>query len=319
MRGFTDTIAALEVEALSFAYAGGRRAMARRAVDELSLEVHPGEFVALLGPNGSGKSTLLKIVAGLLRPRNGTVRLFGEGASRNHRHLMSVVFQNPGLDDQLSVQENLAVQCALYGLTGSDAPRRIDELLKQTGLDDRCRDLIKHLSGGLKRRVDLCRALLHQPRLVLLDEPTTGLDPAAREDFLNRIETEQRNHGLTILMTTHLVDEADRADRVVIMHQGRIVADDTPDALRARLGKRIVSVAGPTKPTVLAPKAWSRSGTGWRAPIDRSDDARIVAEHLAEHDRTFSIAPSTLADVFEDVTGHRLDNDEDGRDDTAGS
>lgn len=287
------------------------RQPALAALDGVDLTIAPGQSVALLGPNGSGKSTLIRIIAGMLAPDRGAVRVFDCASSNQARALLSVVFQSPGLDRLMTVAENLRDQAALYGLRGRDAGMRIDAELKSAELDDRRDALVRTLSGGLIRRVDLCRALLHRPALLMLDEPTVGLDPAARERFLQVLEERRQRDGLTVLLSTHLIDEADRCDRVVLMHKGRIVADGAPEQLRARLGEWRVAVLGRELPErVMRSLPWRRIGGGWAAPLQGGGEvARNVAAELTSAGCAFTMGPPTLADVFEELTGAALERE----------
>ena len=303
----------LAIRGLTFSYPGARRRPARRVLHGVDLEIGRGQTVAILGPNGSGKSTLIKIICSILPLDDGSVEVFGASRPADVRPMVSVVFQTDGLDPHLSVYENLRDQASLYGLSRQEALSRITEQLDQAGLTDRRRDLVKTLSRGLARRVDLARAMLHRPKLLLLDEPTVGLDPVAREAFLRMVEcADDADAGRIVLLSTHLVDEADRCDRVVLMHQGRIVADGPPTTLREALGERRVTIfsgeaqAAPT----LGDLPWERTAGGWSASLDHDADrvAAVVAQ-LANSGLSFTIAPPTLADVFEHHTGAQLDLD----------
>ena len=233
---------ALLVENLHFTYPPRRKQPAHKALCDVSLTVPAGNAIALLGPNGSGKSTLMKIISGMLPPDSGSVHAFGSSRIDEIRRILGVVFQSEGLDPHMTVYENLRDQASLYGITGSQCRNIIDEELEKAGISDRRDELVKTLSKGLARRVDLCRALLHKPKLLMLDEPTVGLDPTARESFLETLKVRHLEEGLTLLMSTHLIDEADRMERVVFMHKGEIVADDSPTALRDQVGCRRVTV-----------------------------------------------------------------------------
>ena len=308
----STAIDAIELEGVSFTYAARRRQPAQRALDDISLRVPPGQLVALLGPNGSGKSTLMRLVCALLEPQAGRMVSFGHSAPAAIRSRLGVVFQAASLDRHLTVIENLRDQAALFGMRGSTARQRIMRELADAGLGDRADSLVKTLSGGLKRRADLVRALLHDPLLLLLDEPTVGLDPAAREQFLQSVESRRSTRSMAVLLSTHLIDEADRCDRVVLMHQGRIVADDSPQALRRRLGSMRVTVAndgerGGGEPPRIDGVSWTGSAGSWSASLDDdADRARRVAAELAGRGTAFSIAPPTLADLFQHLTGELL-------------
>ena len=314
-RATETATAGLVIRGLSFSYPGRRRRAARQVLHGIDLDIAPGRTVAILGPNGSGKSTLIKIICSILRPDGGSVAVFGASRPADIRPMVSVVFQSDGLDPHLTVYENLRDQACLYGIPRREAQTRITKQLEEAGLTDRRRDLVKTLSRGLARRVDLARAMLHRPKLLLLDEPTVGLDPVAREAFLQMVEGEQHAEGgRIVLLSTHLIDEADRCDRVVLMHQGRIVADGPPTTLREELGERRVTVLNTDTQSApdLCDLVWERTAGGWSAPLDHDPDrvAAVVAQ-LANSGLAFTIAPPTLADVFEHHTGAQLDLDTD--------
>jgi ABC-2 type transport system ATP-binding protein len=226
--------------------------------------------------------------------------------------MLGVVFQHTALDPHLTVAENLRDQASLFGISGSHARDLIDTELAAAGLSERRDTLVKTLSGGMRRRADLCRALLHHPRLLLLDEPTVGLDPLARESFLDELDRRRADHDLTVVMSTHLIDEADRQDRVVLLHHGRIVADGSPSRLRHELGERVLTVLAPDfSPPESAEANWIRRTEGWTRRVDHNAlEVSNLAADLAARGVSFSIAPPTLADVFEIRTGASLEHDE---------
>ncbi len=211
----------------------------RLALNQLSFEVHPSEIFGLLGPNGGGKTTLFRLLSTLLPLQSGTANIAGfdlATQSQQIRTLIGVTFQSPSLDGKLTVQENLRHQAHLYGISGALMRTRIENALQHLGLTDRKHDLAESLSGGLKRRVEIAKGLLHSPQVLLLDEPSTGLDPGARHDLWKYLKQLQREDGVTILITTHLMEEAEQCDRLGILHQGELVALGTPDELRASVG-----------------------------------------------------------------------------------
>lgn len=218
---------------------------ARAALDEVTFTVPVGEIFALLGPNGGGKSTLFKILSTLIPPTSGDVQIFGEDLRHNPeavRNRIGVVFQSPSLDPKLTVTENLTCHGYLYGLSKAALRERMGALLARMGMSDRGRNLVSTLSGGLQRRVELAKALLHRPELLLLDEPSTGLDPGARREFNDYLHRLREQGNVTIVLTTHIMEEAERCDRVGILHQGKLVALDTPEALKAQVGGDVVAI-----------------------------------------------------------------------------
>lgn len=229
-----ETAPALEVDALTFGYArDGFR------LDRVTFRVAPGAFTVLLGPNGSGKTTLLMLLTRLLESREGTIRVCGvDLARRPTRALqhMGVVFQQPTLDLDLSVQQNLRYFAALHGLSGRHAERRIAEELERLELVPRRCDKVRVLSGGLRRRLELARAMLHQPSLLVLDEPTVGLDVPTRRRLVDHVHALARDAGVAVLWTTHLIDEIEPHDRVVVLHRGQIAATATAAELGAADG-----------------------------------------------------------------------------------
>ena len=212
----------------------------RLALDGVSFSVRKGEIFGLLGPNGGGKTTLFKILSTALRPTSGSARIEGIDVRDDAvRRRIGVVFQAPSLDQKLTVAENLLHQGHLYGLMGSGLRRRIDEELVRFRLSDRARDRVEKLSGGLQRRVELAKSLLHQPEVLLLDEPSTGLDPGARRDLWDALRSLK---GVTVLLTTHLLEEAERCDRLAILHKGKLVALGAPLDLRGEIGGDVVTI-----------------------------------------------------------------------------
>lgn len=211
----------------------------RLALHDVSLIVPKGVLFGLLGPNGGGKTTLFRILSTLLQPTAGTAQVLGLDTVAQPdavRRRLGVIFQQPALDDGLTVRENLRFHGALYSLTGAALSTRVEELAGAFGLEDRLGDRVGKLSGGLRRRADLARGLLHRPDVLLLDEPTTGLDPAARLAFWQTLDRLRRDEATTLLLATHLMDEAERCDALALLDQGRIVAEGTPEALKKDLG-----------------------------------------------------------------------------------
>jgi ABC-2 type transport system ATP-binding protein len=215
----------------------------RTALRDVSFEVKKGEIFGLLGPNGSGKSTLFRILSTMMVPGEGRALIAGHDVVQDPaavRRSVGVVFQTQSLDKALTVEENLRSQGHLHGLSGAVLRDRMERAMEQLGLADRRKDVVETLSGGLRRRVEIAKALLHRPQVLLMDEASTGLDPAARRDLSRHVERLREEEGVTILLTTHILEEADRCDLLVLLHQGKIVAEGTPGELRSRIGGDVV-------------------------------------------------------------------------------
>jgi ABC-2 type transport system ATP-binding protein len=248
--------------------------------------------------------------------QSGTIRIFGDSVSTQssqiRRHL-GVTFQSPSVDGKLTVLENLQHQGQLYGLNGRPLSDAIERNLSALGLTDRRRDLVDTLSGGLKRRVEIAKSLLHGPRFLLLDEPSTGLDPGARFDLWEVLTRLQRDHGVTVLVTTHLMDEAERCDRLAILDRGRVVACDTPTNLRQSLGGDCLTIRA-ADPTSLAKQIEERFHLAPRVLADAMrldhpralDLLRDIAAAFPEQITAISLSKPTLEDVFIERTGHQF-------------
>lgn len=349
--------AAIAVCGVVRAYKEKRKGRAARvALGGVSFSLETGRSLALLGPNGAGKSTLLRILSTLDVPDEGEVRLMGEllpsravaggggaggggSAGQNAvslcriRRNLGVVFQTVSLDPLLTIRENLRVHASTHGLAGGAAGEAIERTSRMLGVHDRLDDRVGVLSGGLARRADLARALLHNPGIVLLDEPTTGLDPNARRRFLDALdEMRSLRPDVSVLLSTHLIDEADRCDRVVMLHEGSVVADGTPVSLRSGLGPMVVRcrVDRDDARAVVAEAAGEHLGAG-ASVVERAGRVVVVelrpdvlrgdlresgsvldvagfgafAASLAGAGVPFEVTPPTLDDVFANLTGGR--------------
>jgi ABC-2 type transport system ATP-binding protein len=212
----------------------------RKALNGATIALAEGEFAALLGPNGAGKTTLFQLLTGLFVADSGFIEVDGTDISRNAVPALSgigVVFQQPTLDLDLSVAENLRFHASLHGIGGAEARRRVTYELERLNLADRADEKSRALSGGQRRRIELARALLHRPKVLLMDEPTVGLDPASRRDLLAYVLELRHERKMAILWATHLVDEAEQADRVVVLHRGSVLTSGSPQALVEETGK----------------------------------------------------------------------------------
>lgn len=226
--GNRNGVAALEVVGLTHDYGS------TRALDDVAVAIHPGDFTVLLGLNGAGKTTLYSLVTRLYNNRTGTIKIFGYDIQRNPSQALArigVVFQQPTLDLDLSVEQNLHYHAALHGISRAQAQERLEEELTRSNLLDRRHHKIRQLSGGQRRRVEISRALMHRPKMLLLDEPTVGLDIGSRQDILDHVRSLCREDGLAVLWATHLIDEIDEGEQVVILHEGKILAADGVEAV----------------------------------------------------------------------------------------
>ncbi|MGA3099251.1 MAG: ABC transporter ATP-binding protein [Bryobacteraceae bacterium] len=227
----------------------------RLALSNVSFEVKKGEIFGLLGPNGGGKSTLFRILSSMMVPTAGRASIAGCDVVRDPagvRRRVGVVFQSQSLDRALTVDENLRAQGHLHGLKGADLRARMERVTERLGLADRRKDIVETLSGGLRRRVEIAKALLHGPQVLLMDEASTGLDPAARRDLSRNVESLRDKDGVTILLTTHILEEAGRCDRLALLHRGAIVAEGSPAALRARIGGDVVVLEAADAPALAS-------------------------------------------------------------------
>ena len=217
-----------------------------RAVDGVSLSAKAGEFISLLGPNGAGKTTLFQLLSGLFVPDSGRIAIMGHDMRRDPVPALKelgIVFQQPTLDLELTVTGNLLFHAGLHGIPRAEARARIARELARVGLAERAHDKAAQLSGGNRRRVELVRALLHEPRVLLMDEPTVSLDPASRSDLLKLILSLRTERSVAVLWATHLCDEVVNADRVIVLHRGKVLADTTPRGLIASAGAATIEQA----------------------------------------------------------------------------
>lgn len=293
---------AVDVEEVTHRYGS------HRALEDVSLRVESGTLFGLLGPNGSGKTTLFRILSTLMPPSEGRARVFGLETSRNSEEVrtrLGVVFQEEALDENLTVRENLRFQSALYGLRGENRRDRIGELLEHLDVADRADDRVADLSGGLRRRVDLARGLLHRPDLLLLDEPTSGLDPAARRTFWNGVQNLREVEGTTLLLATHLMEEAERCDRLGILSNGELVVEGSPSALKADLGDETLWLET-EEPTALQDRIEAQFGVPTRivgsmvqaAPPEPPKFLSSLYEAFGDRIRSATLRTPTLEDVF---------------------
>ena len=289
----------------------------RKALDDVTLHIPGGSLYGLLGPNGGGKTTLMRIAATLLEPSAGTARVGGIDVSENPRtvrRLLGIVFQDPALDAELSLEENLKTHASLYGLRPVDLADRIDLLLPLFGLDNRRHDRVSTFSGGLKRRADIVRGLLHAPPILLLDEPTTGLDPAARQVFWEMLERLRMRERTTILVATHIMEEAALCDRLALLDHGRVVAEGTPDELTGAIGEEMLWLESDEPDDLLrqvnARFNFAARRTGSRIRISSPDAHELLGDLYGSYAsliRSATVRRPTLEDVFMVHAGRRLE------------
>jgi ABC-2 type transport system ATP-binding protein len=216
-----------------------------KAVDGISFNVGEGEIFGFLGPNGAGKTTTISMLCTLLTPTGGNATVNGFDimkARSDVRRSIGLVFQEPTLDEYLTAEQNLRFHACAYRIPGNEREKRISDLLELVGLSDRRKSKVRTFSGGMKRRLEIARGLLHNPRVLFLDEPTLGLDPQTRRNIWDRITTLRRQNKLTIFLTTHYMDEAENCDRITVIDHGRIIAMDTPNGLKDALGGDVVTL-----------------------------------------------------------------------------
>ncbi len=285
----------------------------RRALQGVSFQVPEGQIFGLLGPNGGGKSTLFRILSTMMDPSAGRVVVNGHDTQRDPaavRRSIGVVFQSQSLDRKLTVAENLRAQGHFYGLSGSVLRLRSQEVMERLNLVDRRDDLVQSLSGGYKRRVEIAKAILHRPPVLLMDEPSTGLDPAARRELSQYILELRSRHGVTVLLTTHILDEADRCDHLVLLHQGRRVAEGTPAELKSRVGGDIVIIHASDPESLRAALAERFRLTpqvlDGTLRIEIANGHRFITEVVEAFPGavdSVAVHKPTLEDVFLDETG----------------
>ena len=298
----------ITVEDLSHSYGS------RCALDNVSFSVTCGDILCFLGPNGSGKTTLFKILSTLIPPISGSVNILGydlKTEAKAIRKLLGVVFQHPGLDGKLKVLENLKHQGHLYGCKGKSLNNRVTELLEKFDIEDRSNDLVEELSGGLQRRVEIAKALIHSPKVLLLDEPSSGLDIGIRRQLSDYLNLLSKSENILILMTTHLLDEADLADKVAILDNGKLISIGSPTDLKSQIVGDIVLIEA-NRPDVLCKEITDRFGV---SPIifnnllhieceQGHEFVREVASVFPDEIHNVRIGKPTLEDVFIKSTGN---------------
>jgi ABC-2 type transport system ATP-binding protein len=294
----------------------------RTALDFVSFDVRPAELFGLLGPNGSGKTTLFRILSTLMVPTAGRALIMGFDTAKDPaavRRQIGVVFQAQSVDEKLTAYENLWHQGHLYGLHGSALKTRIQEILDRVGLADRMKELVETFSGGMARRVELAKGLLHHPSVLLLDEPTTGLDPGARRDLWQYLQILRDQERVSVIVTTHLMEEAERCDRLAILNEGKLVALGTPTELKHEIGGDVILLDATRDAESLAQRIRARfqvdatvmddKSRGNQVRIELENGHRFITglvEAFPGEIQAVSVSKPTLEDVFIHRTGHRF-------------
>lgn len=289
----------------------------RTALNGVSFDVHAAELFGLLGPNGSGKTTLFRILSTLMIPTAGHAVVLGCDVAREPSRLRSqigVVFQAQSVDPKLTAYENLWHQGHLYGLRGSALKKRVGEILTRVGLADRAKERVETFSGGMQRRIELAKGLLHRPGVLLLDEPTTGLDPGARRDLWQYLQILRDEEHVSVLVTTHLMEEAERCDRLAIMNEGNLVALGTPAELKTEIGGDVILLDAAQDAGLLAEQIRTRfhvatTVLGNQVRIERENGHHFVpdlVEAFPGEVQAISVSKPALEDVFIHRTGHKF-------------
>jgi ABC-2 type transport system ATP-binding protein len=295
----------------------------RTALNGVTFDVRPAELFGLLGPNGSGKTTLFRILSTLMVPTAGHAIIMDCDAVQEPARLrrqIGVVFQAQSIDRKLTAYENLWHQGHLYGIRGNALKKRIQEILTRVGLADRSKELVETFSGGMQRRIELAKGLLHHPGVLLLDEPTTGLDPGARRDLWQYLQMLRDEEQVSVLVTTHLMEEAERCDRLAIMNEGNLVALGTPAELKSEIGGDVVLLEAAHDAGALAERIRARFHVETtvlenQVRMERENAHRFVMEVVEAFPReiqALSISKPALEDVFIRRTGHKFWSEKDG-------
>lgn len=281
-----------------------------KAVNDLSFKVKEGELFAFLGINGAGKSTTINIICGQLEKNSGTVTVDGESIDGNLEKIkreLGVVFQSSVLDAPLSVRDNLESRAALYGIVGDDFKKRLSELARLLDFEDLLSRTVGKLSGGQRRRIDIARALLHRPKILILDEPTTGLDPQTRKILWNVISSLRKNENMTVFLTTHYMEEAAEADYVVILDGGKIAAEGTPLELKNAYSGDFVVLYGREEDEIKAlGYKYERLRDAFRIAVPNTAAATELIIKNPELFSDYEITKGKMDDVFLAVTGKNL-------------
>lgn len=304
----------LEIKNLSKSYGSFK------AVDDISLTVRKGSLFAFLGMNGAGKSTTINIICNILEKDSGKIIVNGNDLDKNTdliKNDIGIVFQNSVLDKDLTVLENLEIRTSFYSLSKEEKKKNIDQIVKLLDLEPILKKPIKTLSGGQKRRVDIARAMVHAPKLLILDEPSTGLDPKTRLMVWNLIDKIRQETGMTVFLTTHYLEEAEKATYVVIMNKGKIIASGTPFELKSKYSYDYI-LNHLSKNEELEKElnlrnykySYIKDLKAYKIVIESSNDVKILLNELSDYFNDIEVLKGTIDDVFLNVTGNNISNEE---------
>ena len=279
-----------------------------KAVNNISFRVKKGEMFAYLGVNGAGKSTTISMICGTLKKDSGSILVCGEDINKNSNYIknkIGVVFQNSVLDQTLSVYDNLKYRASLYDITGNKFKKRFDELSKMFELNEIQNQKVKTLSGGQRRRVDIARAIIHNPEFLILDEPTTGLDPNTRKKLWNIIRDLREKNGMTVFLTTHYMEEAADADFIIIIEKGKIIAEGTPLDIKNKYAKDIISLYHVEEKDVMKLRLpYAKIRDGFKLEVENTRLATDLIIKNKEVFKDYEIIKGKMDDVFLNATGN---------------
>lgn len=282
-----------------------------KAVNNISFKVKKGEMFAYLGVNGAGKSTTISMICGTLKKDSGSILICGEDINKDSNYIknkIGVVFQNSVLDQTLSVYDNLKYRASLYDITGNEFEKRFEELSKMFELNEIQNQKVKTLSGGQRRRVDIARAIIHNPEFLILDEPTTGLDPNTRKKLWNIIRDLRKKKGMTVFLTTHYMEEAADADFIIIIEKGKIITEGTPLDLKNKYAKDIISIYNVEEKDVMKLKLpYTKIRDGFKLEVENTSLATDLIIKNKEVFKDYEIIKGKMDDVFLNATGNELE------------
>lgn len=282
-----------------------------KAVNNISFKVKKGEMFAYLGVNGAGKSTTISMICGTLKKDSGSILVCGEDIEKDSNYIknkIGVVFQNSVLDQTLSVYENLKYRASLYDITGNEFKKRFEELSKMFELNEIKSQKIKTLSGGQRRRVDIARAIIHNPEFLILDEPTTGLDPNTRKKLWNIIRDLRETNGMTVFLTTHYMEEAADADFIIIIEKGKIITEGTPLDLKNKYAKDTITIYNVEENDVMKLKLpYTKIRDGFKLEVDNTSVATDLIIKNKDIFKDYEIIKGKMDDVFLNATGNELE------------